>query len=271
MWKEDQIAENVAAFVLRIAPGGADHTSTALETNTIIIGWSLASGLMDKTLNEAAFRQVLVDAYNDEDMDYANNPRGASSAAGNMWRFIREMKVDDLVVVPHGSNFYLARIKGEVEYRRDRVKEDTAFRRHVEWLNNKKPIPRDQAPSALYSRMKVRQTVARATDLRPEIESVLALAQTGSPSDFAEQLSESLSEVALKQLQKGQMNERDFEKIVALVLQRLGAQTTITPRSVDKGDDIVAFFKHIGSRSLLRSNIIAIPVGKRMLPQFIKW
>ena len=47
-------------------------------------------------------------------------------------------------------------------------------------------------------------------------------------------------------MKRGLMNERKFEKLVAIVLQRLGATTTITPRSKDVGDDVVASFKHIG-------------------------
>jgi predicted Mrr-cat superfamily restriction endonuclease len=116
----------------------------------------------------AEFRQILIQAY----ADYRDYPRNAGSAAGNMWRFIHEMKIGDLVVVPHGANFYVARIEGDVQYIDDKVEEDTAFRRPVQWLNGKRPIARDQAPSALYSRMKVRQTSAWATDLLPDIKNV---------------------------------------------------------------------------------------------------
>lgn len=54
-----------------------------------------------------------------------------------MWRFIREMNVGDLVVVPHGSEFYVAEVSGPAMYDESKVEEDTAYRRNVKWLNDK--------------------------------------------------------------------------------------------------------------------------------------
>ena len=41
-----------------------------------------------------------------------DNLRRAGAAAGHMWRFIREMKVGDLLVTPHRAGFYVGRIAG---------------------------------------------------------------------------------------------------------------------------------------------------------------
>ena len=164
-----------------------------------------------------------------------------------MWRFIREMERGDYVVVPHSAaDFYVAQVDGDAYHDPEKVEEDTAFRRKVKWLNGKKPLPRDNAPSALYSRMKSRGVSAYAYDLVGEIRSVLEDARTGVENDFAQQLTDRLAAITLEQMRHGRMNERKFEKLVAVVLQRLGATTTITPRSQDKGDDVVASFKHIG-------------------------
>jgi hypothetical protein len=42
-----------------------------------------------------------------------------------MWRFIRAMKPDDLVVVPHGAEFFVAEIAGPATY--DQSKSGSGF------------------------------------------------------------------------------------------------------------------------------------------------
>src|SRR5436190_1972557 len=192
------------AFVLRITLGEIDSIQLALDTNTIIIGWSKAASLLDETLDWEHFRQALIEAY----PTYRSNVRSAGNAAGNMWRFIRDMKVGDLVVVPHGTNFFVAQVQGPAFHVPEKVEEDTAFRRNVTWLNDKKPIPRTKAPSALYSRMKIQGVSANAYDLVGDIRSVLDGVAAGIETTFAEQLSEKLAAAALEQMRRGFMNER---------------------------------------------------------------
>jgi predicted Mrr-cat superfamily restriction endonuclease len=233
---------NPSAYVLRISLGSVNSVQTALDSDTIIIGWSKAAALLDEKLNWEQFRQALIDSY----PDYKDNLRSAGNAAGNMWRFIRDMKRGDFVVVPYSSNFYVAQVEGDAYHLPEKVEEDTAFRRSVKWLNGKRPIPRDKALSALYSRMKIQGVSAYAHDLVDQIRSVLDEAESGAQTDFAQELAKRMAEIALEHMRKGLMNEWKFEKLVAVVLQSLGAATTITPRRQDKGDDIVATFKNIG-------------------------
>ena len=47
----DVIKKKRSAFVLRIAPSGIDRVDEALKSSELIIGWSRARGLLDKTLN----------------------------------------------------------------------------------------------------------------------------------------------------------------------------------------------------------------------------
>lgn len=160
------------AFVLRISPSGIDRVPEALDNDQIIIGWAEAKGLLDTSLAWEQFREIIrTRYYQDED-----NLRRAGSAAGHMWRFIREMNIGDLVVVPYKSNFYIAEISEDANYNEAKVGEDTAYRRNVQWLNNKKAIPRSLAKSALVSRMKVQGTCAYATDLLADVKECLNLA-----------------------------------------------------------------------------------------------
>ena len=233
-----------SAYVLRINLGNINSLQIALDSDTIIIGWSKAVGLLNEKLDWEQFRQVLIDSHS----DYRNNLRSAGNAAGQMWRFIREMKRGDYVVVPvpHGNSFYVAQIEGDAYHLPEKVDEDTAFRRKVRWLNGKESIARDKAPTTLYSRMKIRGVSAYAYDLVDEIRSVVEDAESGRETDFAQLLTERMAQIILQEMRHGLMHERKFEKLVAVVLRKLGATTTITPRRQDKGDDIVASFKDIG-------------------------
>lgn len=235
--------KNQAAFVLRIAPSEIDKLAEALHDNQIIIGWAKAEGLLNPSLDWEPFREILRKAY------YADKPtlREAGAAAGNMWRFIRDMKPEDLVVVPHWGEFYVARIVGPATYGSAKIADDTSYRRSVEWLNNKKPISRQIARSALISRMKTQGTSANATDLLEEIQECLALAEKGKKPKFESDLQDRLIREVLAELQNGRMENFGFERLIASVLSGLGAdEVRIIPRSQDKGADIIAIFRVAG-------------------------
>lgn len=152
------------AFVLRIAPSGIDRVPLALSENAAIIGWC-ASELMDKSLDWIAFREIVRKRFYVKD----STAHRAGAAAAHVWRFLREMKEGDLIVTPHRAEFYIGRITGAAVHLPAKVAEDTAYRRRVEWLDDKRPIPRASAPAALQSRMRIPGTSADATDLLPQI------------------------------------------------------------------------------------------------------
>ena len=119
------------------------------KSDHLIIGWAEAEGLLDLELEWEGFREIIRKAcYTD-----AENLRGAGNAGGHMWCFIRAMKTGDLVVVPHGSEFYVGEVTGPAFYDESKVSEDSAYRRPVKWLHGKRAIPRAWAKSALLSRM----------------------------------------------------------------------------------------------------------------------
>ena len=228
------------AFVLRIAPSGIDRVHEALETNEILIGWCRCTTLIDPALRRSGFRAALKQQYYAAD---ASQHR-AGSAAGHLWRFLREMNVGDLVVVPHGSKFYVARVTGDAYYAEEGVARDAAFRRPVEWLNAKKAIPRDFAKAPLISRMKVYGATAEATDLIAEIEDALSRAAQGEKPSFAEELQKKLASVAVEELRQGHLDSFAFEHLIKDLLTSMGAQTAeVVARRLDKGADVIATFR----------------------------
>ena len=153
------------AFVLRISLRGFD-IENALEADQIAIGWSSARGLTNKGLSREEFRQIVSDEYyrNEENM------RKAGLAAGKLWKFIRDMNDGDLVVVPCGPDFFVAKVIGPPTYDESKIDGDAAYRRDVNWLNDKNSFLRTSAEPALMLRMKTRGACVSASDLLPQIE-----------------------------------------------------------------------------------------------------
>ena len=259
------------AFILRIAPSGIDRVALALRENVAIIGWC-APELLNPALDWKAFRDIVrTRFYRDDD-----NLRRAGAAAGHMWRFIRDMKVGDLLVTPHGSGFYVGRISGPAFHLPGKVKEDTAFRRKVEWLNDKKPIPRNGARAALQSRAKIQGTSADASDLVAEITECLGNATREEQPTFDKDLKARLAKEALDEMRSGRLDSFKFEHLVRSVLLSLGAhEARIVPRSQDKGADILASFIVAGAFRLLVAVQVKHfrpkpPVGAKVVQQLIQ-
>ena len=200
---------------------------------------SVQGGLVNEKLSWKEFRKILSDTY------YKNedNLRRAGSASGHMWRFIREMNEGDLVVVPHGSKFYLAKVTEPATYNDSKIDDDTAYRRKVKWLNQKNAIPWKLAKAALISRMKNQGTCARATDLLPEIKDCFELSKEGAKPTFQEDLKLRLVDETIDEIRSGRMDDRGFERLVKDILVGLGAvEARRIPQKDDKGADIVATF-----------------------------
>lgn len=228
------------AFVLRISPSGIDRVPEALETNELIIGWSEAAGLLDSGLEWQQFRQIVHEVYHSDKESYAR----AGGDAGHLWRFIREMKEGDRVLVPHGAKFYTAEVVGPAYYNDEKVYADTAYRRAVKWLNGGESIPRRYARSALQRRMKTRGTCARATDLNEEIDEAIQAVKKEDIPSFEKDLRLELLDKALEQMRSGRIDDYGFERLVATVLKSIGAtEVSIRSRSkMDKGADVIANF-----------------------------
>ncbi|MCB9444041.1 MAG: restriction endonuclease [Ardenticatenaceae bacterium] len=260
------------AFVLRIAPGGIDKVPEALACNEIIIGWALAKGLLDENLSWEQFREIIRVAY------YVNeiNLRKAGAAAGHMWRFVREMNIGDLVVVPYGTEFYVAEVTSNASHNTSKVEEDSAYRRSVRWLNDRNPIPRSIAKSALVSRMKTQGTCASATDLISQIKECIQIASSGLKPTFQNDLQDRLVKETLDELRSGRLDSFGFERLIQNILIGLGAdEARIVPRNQDKGADIVATFLVAGAFQ----QVLAVqakhwqpdpPVGREVVNQLIK-
>lgn len=191
------------AFILRMNPSKSNRIPEGLARNEIIIGWSEAAGLTVPGATREQFRYIIHQTYHIG----ATSHIEAGLGAGNMWRFIREMDVGDLVLVPSHSVFYLARVAGVAYYDPDRVQDDTAHRRPVEWLNEGRPISRYSVSAELQSKMRGQLTCLDATDLLPEI-AALSARYTSKALDFATPLPVRVQTVASRVIRDTPMAKR---------------------------------------------------------------
>lgn len=259
------------AFVLKMSYRD-NLINEGLENDEIIIGWSEAKGLIDESLEWYDFREILYKTYSKKGDSY----RASGSWAGSLWRFIRDMQPGDLVVVPWGNEFYVAEVVGKARYEDGFVDSDTAHRRIVKWLNDKKPVPRKYARAALQSRMKARQTCVDAGDLLEEINEAIIYYSKNDNVDFSEELRRKIVDVTHTELYSGRINPHGFEQLVAKVIESLGGRNTIIiARNKDEGADILSDFD-IATTFTLKLAVQAKhyypepPVEKAEIDQLIK-
>lgn len=239
------------AFVLRQSPCGKSQLEAiSLPENVIVNGWAEARCLHELGDDEYyKCRDIIKNACYASDASM----RKAGYAAGTMWRFLKEMKIGDWVVVPHwGGLFYVAEVTGNAYYDTSAkaVEAQSCYRRSVNWLNNGQAVERKHARSRLISRMKTQQTSADAQDLIDDIHAALSLAREYSGGQtpaaaghFRNELRAKMIQTTLAEIQTGHMDERGFEQLVAQVVQSLGASNVkIVSRRNDKGVDIRATF-----------------------------
>lgn len=230
-----------SAYILRIKPSGVDRMKEALSSNEVILGWSHLPELLNEHLTFEQYREIVKQKDFPSDTTY----RTAGAVAGHLWRFIREMKPGDYVVVPHEAGcFYVAEVSGKAYHDPAKMEEDTAYRRPVKWLNEKKALTRSSARAALQSKMHIRQTSAYADNLVPDIELVLQETGKERKTNFDEDLHARLIRETLDEIRTGKMNYFAFQRLVKRVLENLGAaEVLVRGGTSDKGVDLLATFE----------------------------
>lgn len=153
------------AFIVRVS----STDDKMLAENEVMIGWSKADGLLDEKLTKEDFTGVVQKEYFPKE----DTKHRAGQIAGDFWRFIREMSEGNYVLVPTEGGFYIGRVVGPAYYNEMKIFNDTAYRRKVEWLNDKKVISIDMTTEELQRKLKSLQQVLDVSDLYIEIEFAL--------------------------------------------------------------------------------------------------
>ncbi|KRD74471.1 HNH endonuclease [Lysobacter sp. Root983] len=130
-----------SVYVLRIKPEFTDLVPQALQDDVLFIGWGEVPQLLTPTNTREDFRDALSAQYYPD----AKTLNKAGAAAGNLWRFLRELPVGGVVLVPHRKKFYVAQVASEPVHRPD-FHGFAGFERAARWLNDKRPFTQDARP-----------------------------------------------------------------------------------------------------------------------------
>ena len=108
-----------------------EREDLAITKNIVIIGWEDLSDL-----SNIHTREELVELYAKTYPD--SKKMTAANQVGQLWRFIHEMKIDDLVALPlkKQSAIIIGKIKSNYEYKK--IDDNFTHTRQVTWI---KTIP----------------------------------------------------------------------------------------------------------------------------------
>ncbi len=232
------------AFVLRLK----GYEEISFRDDVVGIGWSAAG--LDQFQNWEQLKERVRKVYKYE------SERALGNVCGSIWRFMREMNKGDLVVVPLHGKFRVAKLlDDDVFYFEAGRKDDFVWRRHVEWLDDGKAVPRAHASGYLQARMKCQQTCVSATDLLEDIKSALTRSE---PVSFKGEILNEVRPKVVEHLFKSLTPTR-LEELLKKIFQRKGFKAVRLPtRQSKKGDIDVRFEVDLGKEVLIRPLVVGI-------------
>ena len=222
-----------------------DADSLFLKKHCIAIGWTRIGDASTIKPDRESFKAKVAALYSDA------KPGAIPNYAGQLFRFVHEMKPGDLVIYPskRDRQVHLGRIEGGYEYD---AKSEIGYphRRKVTWL---KDVPRTHfSQGALYeigSAMSLFLVKNYADEFRAALESKavepMPVAQDESVAAVAEDIEETTRDFVLKRLAQ-ELKGHPFADFVAHLLNAMGYRTRVSPEGPDGGIDIVAHKDELG-------------------------
>lgn len=221
-----------------------DADTLFLKHNCIAMGWPKIGDLSRLPADREAFKSAVATAYPEK------KPGAIPNNAGQLFRFMHEMKPGDLVVYPskRDRQIHLGRIEGEYRYQ-PKPEESYPNHRSVKWLRS---LPRTHfTQGALYeigSAMSLFKVQTYAEEFRAAVEGKVApppVAGDVTIGAVAEDIEESTRDFVLKKLAQ-ELKGHPFAEFVAHLLNNMGYRTRVSPEGPDGGIDIIAHKDELG-------------------------
>jgi restriction system protein len=222
-----------------------DADTLFLKKHCIAIGWTRIGDASTIKPDRESFKTKVAALYSDA------KPGAIPGYAGQLFRFVHEMKPGDLVIYPskRDRQVHLGRIEGGYEYD---AKSEIGYphRRKVTWL---KDVPRTHfSQGALYeigSAMSLFMVKNYADEYRAALAGKavepIPVAQDDSVEAVAENIEETTRDFVLKRLAQ-ELKGHPFADFVAHLLNTMGYRTRVSPEGPDGGIDIVAHKDELG-------------------------
>lgn len=221
-----------------------DADTLFLKHSSIAMGWPKMGDLSRLPADREAFKAAVADAYPEK------KPGAIPNNAGQLFRFMHEMKPGDLVVYPskRDRQIHLGRVEGDYRYQ---PKPEEAYPNHraVKWLRS---LPRTHfTQGALYevgSAMSLFKVQTYAEEFRAAVEGKVApppVKEDESVAAVAEDIEETARDFVLKRLAQ-EVKGHPFAEFVAHLLNQMGYRTRVSPEGPDGGIDIIAHKDELG-------------------------
>ncbi len=221
-----------------------DADALFLRKNVVAIGWADMGDLSRLKRDREAFKAKVGETYP------SKKPGAIPNNAGQLFRFVHEMRRGDLVVYPskRDRQVHMGRIEGDYQYDPS-IEPGYPNIRAVKWL---RAVPRTHfTQGALYeigSAMSLFQVKTYADEFRVAAEGKTA-APLVTEDQTIPQVSESIEETTRDFIIKRLAQEtkgHPFADFVAHLLSTMGFRTRVSPEGVDGGVDIVAHKDELG-------------------------
>jgi len=212
----------------------------------VALGWAELGDLSSIGKSRDAFKEAIKKAY-------AAVKKGAiANYAGQLYRFVHEMKVGDLVIYPrrHDRTVNVAKVVGGYEFSTELVPR-YPNRRKVQWL---RAIPRTAfSQGALFemgSAMSFFQIRNYADEIYKRMDSkekpdIVDPDVDETIAPVAAEIEETTRDFILKQLSQ-ELKGHPFSEFVAHILGLMGYHTRVSPEGPDGGVDIIAHTDELG-------------------------
>lgn len=222
-----------------------EYEQVSLEKSLISIRWN---ELMD--LSTLHNKEELIKLY---DNTYPDEKKSSKSIrAGQVWRFLKEIKIGDLIALPlkTQSSIAIGKVTGNYVY--DKRSTNTKHRRSVHWLE--KYIPRSNFDQDILYSLGTLLTVAqiRSPDAEERIKNMLK--KSSKTDQSIDTGKEETNELDLDQYSKDQIIKfiakkfrgHGLARLIEGILKSKGYTTRLSPPGPDGGVDILASYGKFG-------------------------
>jgi restriction system protein len=223
-----------------------DAEGLFVKGSCVALGFVQMGDLIGLAPDRDAFKRRVAEIYPEK------KPGAIPNIAGQLYRFVHEMQVGDVVIFPAKSDriVHLGRVEGT--YRYDPQREPGYPQvRAVKWLRQ---VPRTRlSQGALYeigSAMSFFQVKNYAEEFLVALEGKIetppvAVVEDETVALVAEEIEETTRDFILKQLAR-ELKGHPFAEFVAHLLEAMGYRTRVSPEGPDGGVDIIAHKDELG-------------------------
>lgn len=221
-----------------------DADTLFLKKNHIAIGWPKMGDLSEFPPNREAFKIRLAEVYPE------TKPGAVPVNAGQLFRFVHEMKVGDLVIYPsrESNKIHIGKVIGEYQYK-PALHQNYCNTRQVTWMKN---FPRTYfKQGALYelgSAMSLFQVKNYADEFLAALEGTTQTIPVEDDETVAlvvEDIEQTTRDFILKRLAQ-EIKGHPFAHFIGHLLETMGYRTRISPEGPDGGIDIIAHKDELG-------------------------